>query len=196
MVDSDDGALRSYFEYLKNRTALSFFARSFYFRAPARNLSGRILDVGCGIAEYSRWHRGEYLGLDQNPYVVQYNRKRGLTCFNGSAESIPFESEYFDGVIITHVLEHLDEPAGALRQIWRVLRPGGLLFAAVPMRAGFHRDSTHRFYYDRQILNRSIIETGFTVNRLWSFPFPWSVFGDWFYFNELRVLAVKQLDGE
>src|ERR1700730_8400269 len=76
---------------------------------------------------------GKAKGIDVDEEAVGYCRKRGLLdVYQGGAESLPFEDGSFDLVTALDVLEHLDDDALALREIGRVLRPGGCLLMSVP----------------------------------------------------------------
>lgn len=59
-------------------------------------------------------------------------------------DALPFPDEWFDRVILIHLLEGALHPASALREVWRVLRPGGRLLVVVPNRGGLwaRHDST------------------------------------------------------
>jgi SAM-dependent methyltransferase len=80
----------------------------------------RVLDVGCGAKPYYPFFARfdvDYVGLDvvDNP----------LAELRGSVEAIPAEDASFDLVLCTQVLEHADDPALAVRELRRVLGPGG-----------------------------------------------------------------------
>jgi SAM-dependent methyltransferase len=80
----------------------------------------RLLDVGCGVKPYYPWFEpfvSEYVGVD-----VGGNPAADL---EGAVEAIPVEDASFDVVLCTQVLEHCDDPAQAVRELRRVLRPGG-----------------------------------------------------------------------
>ena len=80
----------------------------------------RLLDVGCGVKPYYDWFEpyvSEYVGLD-----VPGNPEAEL---EGTIEAIPAEDASFDVVLCTQVLEHCDDPAEGVRELRRVLRPGG-----------------------------------------------------------------------
>ena len=80
----------------------------------------RVLDVGCGDKPYLPLldaYAERYVGLDAAP--------RPHVDDVGSAEDLPYEDESFDLILCTQVREHLPEPAVALSEMHRVLRPGG-----------------------------------------------------------------------
>jgi len=96
-----------------------------------------ILDAGCGDgAKYGDWLAGlssTYLGVDISERAVEAARRRGL-----NARVIPDLAETgmpdssFDACIAIEVLEHLLFPQFAMKEIYRVLRPGGVFIATVP----------------------------------------------------------------
>ena len=59
-------------------------------------------------------------------------RSEGLRIYTQPLEKCHFPEQYFDAVILWHVLEHLDHPQTTLALISRVLKPGGLLYLEVP----------------------------------------------------------------
>ncbi len=96
----------------------------------------RILDVGCGtgtmVRELARYGRVE--GVDADPEAVAFCRERGLRNVrqvDGEA-ALPFESGSFDLVTALDVIEHVDDDDAMLRELARVLIPGGLLLVSVP----------------------------------------------------------------
>jgi SAM-dependent methyltransferase len=97
---------------------------------------GRILDVGCatgiflqGIRNSGNW---EPYGVEINEQAVQIAREQGLDVKLGTLEQAGFEDGFFDVVTLWDVLEHLHDPAGSLSEIYRVLKPDGLVVIRVP----------------------------------------------------------------
>jgi SAM-dependent methyltransferase len=81
----------------------------------------RVLDIGCGAKPYLPLvapYASSYRGLDFAPAPTVDDV--------GCAERLPYEDASFDLVLCTQVLEHVSEPALAVREIWRVLAPSGL----------------------------------------------------------------------
>lgn len=88
-----------------------------------RDVTGRLLDVGCGDRRYEPFFpRADYVGFD-----VPSNARADL---HGSIEAIPIEDASNDLVLCLQVLEHVPDPAAAVRELRRVVRPGGLVLAS------------------------------------------------------------------
>jgi SAM-dependent methyltransferase len=105
--------------------------------------SGRVLEVGCGTGGLlaSASSRGidiEGVDVALRWLVVALRRldDRGLSVplVAASAERLPYPDASFDALVADSVLEHLDDPASALREWSRVLRPGGKLVVWSPNR--------------------------------------------------------------
>jgi SAM-dependent methyltransferase len=71
-----------------------------------------------------------------------------------------------DCVVLTEVLEHIYEPGLALRELHRLLRPGGILMGSVPFARGEH-EAPHDYYrYTSFALRRLLADAGFEVSRV------------------------------
>lgn len=95
----------------------------------------RLLDVGCGggdIVKMAREAGFEAAGVEFSADAVAYGRARGLDVAQGTLEGAAFPDASFDGVSLFHVLEHLPDPVGTLREVRRILKPGGVLLVQVP----------------------------------------------------------------
>ena len=108
----------------------------------------RILDAGCGLGLYVRRFRqlsDKAYGIDVDPDKV---REASLTLPNidgASAESLPYAQGFFDVVLSHEVLEHVRDDLAAVREAYRVLKPGGHLVIFVPNR--FYPFETHGVYW-------------------------------------------------
>ena len=132
----------------------------------------RILDVGCGtganlvmLSEY-----GEAEGVDVSEEALEFCRARGLNNVRlGAAEQLPYEDETFDLVTALDVVEHLDDDVAGLREMRRVLVPGGRVLLFVPAFMflwGVQDDvSHHRRRYRMPELRRAVERAGLEVER-------------------------------
>jgi ubiquinone/menaquinone biosynthesis C-methylase UbiE len=179
-----------YFQYLERRSWLQRLLRKPFLWTLARQFRGQVLDVGSGLGEFLKTYRDSF-GVDVNVHCVEWCKKQGLRCTTASAEALPFPEEFFDGVLLSHVIEHLDSADVAISEAGRVLKPGGKLCVVVPMQAGFKKDATHRQFFDGARLKECLGRHGFAVRSLHQFPFPWAIAGKLLYFNELRCIATK-----
>ncbi len=97
---------------------------------------GRFLDVGCGMGGSlwaAREEGWEYDGIDPSSAYLEWGKKHlGVEGRQGTIEEMRFPENHFDVVSMIGVIEHLYEPHKTLQEIWRVLRPGGLLWLDAP----------------------------------------------------------------
>lgn len=115
----------------------------------------RILDVGfVGEYEESTSHRlvaeanpdATVVGLDVKPTVGSRAADRAV---RGDVFRLPFVDGAFDAVVFAEVLEHLEQPADALRELYRVLEPGGQLSITTPNPFGLYRYLRHYLFKPR-----------------------------------------------
>lgn len=96
-----------------------------------------ILDVACGTGsvavELVRRYGCTVIGVDQSAEMLAAGRGRvaaaglaeGITLLHARAEALPFAAASFDGLTFTYLLRYVDDPAATLRELARVVRPGG-----------------------------------------------------------------------
>jgi demethylmenaquinone methyltransferase/2-methoxy-6-polyprenyl-1,4-benzoquinol methylase len=124
--------------------------RSFLVSRIEAGPSDTVLDVATGTAAVAialaRRHGCKVIGVDQSREMLAEGRRRiesaGLAgrieLHEGRAEELPFEDAAFDGLTFTYLLRYVDDPAATMRELARVVRPGGriaMLEFAVPSRA-------------------------------------------------------------
>lgn len=127
----------------------------------------RLLEIGCGMGtDLLQFARGgaRCVGIDLTPRSVEITRHRfALYGVDGAfmiadGERLPFASESFDVVYSNGVLHHTPDTAGAIREVHRVLRPGGT--AKVML---YHRHSLN--YWVEIILRRGLLGGEFLRGR-------------------------------
>lgn len=140
-----------------------------------------VLDAGAGQGTMST--RLERLGYEVTSTDVSQAAVEALRgrlagpVAEASVTALPFEDESFDGAVLGEVLEHVEDDRGALDELARVLRPGGVLAASVPANPGLYGTSDEWAGHVRRYTRRALIEActgaGLTVHRClgWGFPF-------------------------
>ena len=96
---------------------------------------GRILDVGCSVGSLLlplKQKGNEVYGIELNSKSVKACNKIGLNVFCGILEKANFPDEFFDTVIMSQTIEHFPSPRNSLKEIRRILKPGGKLYIFCP----------------------------------------------------------------
>src|SRR6185503_10117696 len=113
--------------------------RSFLVECIAAAPEETVLDVACGTAAVSlelvRRYGCRVVGVDQSAAMLAAGRERvraaGLSgrieLREGKAEDLPFADASFDALTFTYLLRYVDDPAAQLRELARVVRPGGVV---------------------------------------------------------------------
>lgn len=139
-----------------------------------------LLEVGCGSGEWLTYMRGlgwRVEGVEPDPKAVETARAQGLNVRTGQLSDQRYPNEYADVICLIHVIEHLHEPLGTLRECRRVLKPNGRLVIATPNSASLgHRrfksnwvsldPPRHLMIFDPPTMRRLLDEAGFDVDWL------------------------------
>jgi len=124
-----------------------------------------LLEIGPGVRPRLPLARARF--LDASDVAVEKLRQSGAEVTAGDISEIPFESESFDFVCALDVIEHADDPPAALREVRRVLKPGGRLLFSVPMFADrwteFDELVGHKQRFDPEDLANLLEELGLEV---------------------------------
>ncbi len=122
-----------------------------------------ILDGGCGRGFYLRFIRhtcdAKLTGVELDQPIIEKAREaladfEGITLINGSLLSLPLPDGIYDKAILSEVLEHVPDDVGALKEISRVIKPGGLIAITVP-------NANYPFWWDP--VNKTL-ETAFNTH--------------------------------
>lgn len=196
---------RQYTEYQTRRSVLRRLVRKAYLLSARVKLRGRTLDFGCGVGELLAGLPPGSRGLEYNRATVDYCRARGLEVdwYDGFADhwslTVLPEGAVFESMVVSHVLEHLDEPAVVLNRLLLAASAHGVqrVLVVVPGRAGFRIDDTHRTFVDRVTLSADTVtqHTPFRLSRCRYFPGNLRLIGDLFPHHELQALYLRQPEG-
>lgn len=174
------------------------------------------IGVGSGVLERLGCAKGiEMYSLDPSERAIERLRQTlgmGHRAQSGYAQAIPFDADIFDAVVLSEVLEHLDDDVlnASLEEVRRVLKPSGFLLVSTPYRENlatstavcpscgtvFHKVGHVRSFDKTQM--RRVLEThSFQVGSLWV-----TTFVDWhrkgiknFVKSILRVFLAKLGEG-
>ncbi len=87
-------------------------------------MKGNILDIGCGSGKYlvklSNWLT--VFGLDVSEVAAVEAQKKGIDIFIGNLKDARYPSNFFDAIVMIHVLEHIYDPSELIKEIYRILK--------------------------------------------------------------------------
>jgi SAM-dependent methyltransferase len=150
---------------------------------------GALCDLGCWVgfllseAERRGW-RGQ--GVEPSAFAAAYAREQlGLDVAEGLLESADLPEGHFDAVVMADVLEHLHDPGAALDRVHALLRPGGVIYLALPDAGGalarrlgarwWSVIPTHVHYFTRTSLSGLLARRGFAVEWIDTAPKAFTV---------------------
>jgi SAM-dependent methyltransferase len=120
-----------------------FLAEHYSGNSSDASPAGSVLDLGAGSKPYAPLYDSYF--SNSTAVDVPHSPHDGEVDMLASADSLPFESESFDCVICTEVLEHCREPRAVMAEIARVLKQGGRAFLTTPFLVPLH-EMPHDYY--------------------------------------------------
>lgn len=143
---------------------------------------GRVCDLGCGLgfllsALDDRWDRH---GVEVSAFAAQHASRWGRIHL-GTAESANYPEQNFDVVVMYHVIEHIEDPVSAIKEVLRILKKDGHLILGTPdFDSGCARrfgekfrllhDPTHISLFTNDSMHRFLRDHGFIIDRV-EYPF-------------------------
>jgi 2-polyprenyl-3-methyl-5-hydroxy-6-metoxy-1,4-benzoquinol methylase len=146
--------------------------------------NGKLLDIGSGTGQFI--YKMKNLGWDAygiEPYnkrAAFYAQKKNLSVLNQPFEDTKFPDNYFNVIVINHVIEHLPNPIVVLHECYRILKPGGELILNTPNSNSlvhkifgenyYHLDPPrHLYLFSIKALEKIFRSTGFVLEKKVSF---------------------------
>lgn len=146
---------------------------------------GRLLDIGCGTGQFLEFARTQgwtdLTGIELVPEVANKARQiSGAVIYTSDLIQASLPSESFSGIILWDVIEHLNNINLILAEVFRLLKPGGVVFIGTVHRHGFSmrllggnaltvNPPEHLTFFTRKGMNKVLQNAGFKVARQWSF---------------------------
>jgi len=125
-------------------------------------IKGKLADLGCGKAPLYGFYKdyvNEWIALDwnnesyKNLKIIKQDLKKRL----------PFGKNSFDTVLLTEVLEHIQNPDMLLKEIYRILKKKGHVIVTVPFLYFIHEEPYDYFRYTKYAFKRLAQQAGFSI---------------------------------
>jgi len=147
-----------------------------------------VLDIGCGDGYFlnlfteTQGDKVETHGVDFNKEAADLCAQRGHKSYAGRFEDVDLPTDYFDLVIASHVIEHVEDPKGFTEKIFKILRPGGIFWFETPNIGsldakifrkehwGAYHFPRHWFYFDPDSIKHLAKIIGFEVAMIDYYP--------------------------
>lgn len=140
--------------------------------------NGQLLEIGCSTGEMLRVAQSSFtvFGVEADEANCRVAASRGLNCFNGALAEARFPNGHFDVAALYHVIEHFPSPRAELRELHRIVAPGGWLVIETPNIANFWFQllgarwrqiiPDHLFFFTPETLRRLCEDAGFELCEL------------------------------
>ena len=130
-----------------------------------KHANGYVLDIGCGEKPFYGYIQKQieiYIGLD---YPGTQHLKEHIDIF-GIANDLPFKKASFDMILLTQVIEHLEDPQKVFFEVNRVLKQNGVLVISWPFLYPVHEAPRDFFRYTEFRMRYLATQAGFIVKSL------------------------------
>lgn len=126
---------------------------------------GKLLDIGCGNKPFFKYTNGivsEHIGLDHAGSPHGQNRIDVI----GFADDLPFDPASFDTVLMSQVIEHLENPSKVFSEINRILKPDGKAIVSWPFLYPIHEAPRDFYRYTKYGMQHLTKEAGLEMIEL------------------------------
>jgi ubiquinone/menaquinone biosynthesis C-methylase UbiE len=143
-------------------------------------INGKTLDLGCGYGKYKEIIKTkaiEYVSLDK------YNINAAI---KADIHNTKLDDNSFDTIICTQVFEHIPDPFAAIKEIKRILKPGGVAIVTAPFSYPYHLDPKDYFRYTEQGLSSLFRNNDFEIVKNGKYGGVLAIIGSFFKEKFLR----------
>lgn len=167
---------------------------------------GRLLDIGCGNGKFllSMQQLGwQTQGVEFNSSAVQICRDSGLDIFQGELASAAFPDNHLDVVTARHLIEHVADPTLFIKEIFRILKPGGIMVLITPNSQALGRGwfgtnwyanevPRHLYLFNPKNLRLLTAQTGFQEQSMHTCSSPKIILNSWDYLTNNKGKPSKK----
>lgn len=162
----------------------------------------RLLEIGVGSGSFLKAAKVkgfDVMGCDLSAPICRHvELKFGITMHCGLLSELQTENQ-FDVIVMNHVLEHVQKPVEFLQDVFRLLKPDGIVHIAVPnidcweasLPGWTSYEPYHLTYFNQQTLLRAVVSAGFTSKRVQTSD----SFSGWFLASLRTTLGVNSAEG-
>lgn len=158
-----------------------------------------VLDAGCGRGQFIKFnpYGVKVSGIDFIKPDINKLKNEGYNVkYADLMRKLPYKDSSFDGIISSHVLEHIENPDMMLSEFKRILKKDGILVIAVPNFSfeQFYKDPTHKRPYPKEALFRLLSDYGFYDIKIVNGPHLNKVISAIFFLSpKIRYMVEKLL---
>jgi SAM-dependent methyltransferase len=127
---------------------------------------GRLLDLGCGKAPLYATYKPFVQTVTLADWGSSLHENKHLDVMCDITKKLPFNSESFDTILLSDVLEHIPNPADLMSEIERILAPGGVVLVNVPFLYWLHETPHDYCRYTEYMLRKLTEDSGLSVNQI------------------------------
>lgn len=129
-------------------------------------ISGVCTDIGSGHSIYKKFifpYVDEYISVDKESIHQHMFKTSQETFINADIKDLPFSNDSIDTVILTQVLEHIDDPFLAMNEIQRIMKKNGILLLSVPFIYQAHATPYDYFRFSEYTLRKLLSDYNYEI---------------------------------
>ena len=127
---------------------------------------GSLLDLGCGSVPFYTFYKDKVTSITCADWEQSMHQNSFLDTYCDLNENLPFESDSFDSVLLSDVLEHIRKPEKLINEIYRILKKDGFLIMNVPYYYCLHEEPFDYFRYTEFALKPMTADSGLALELL------------------------------